>query len=371
MKAVHVIGVMSGTSCDGVSAALIRCTGGRPRVRVVASALRPFPATFRRTLLSLAQGMPAPAALFATARAALAQLEVKAVQELLRRSRVPARRIACLGSHGHTLFHAPRGVPPTTWQADDLALLAERTGMTAIGDFRSRDVAAGGEGAPLAPWAHRILYAHAREHRLILNLGGIANVTWLPAGGFPGAVRAFDTGPANLLMDALASRRGVRFDAGGRLAARGRAHEPALRRWLAHAYFRRRPPKSTGREVFGARLLPALRGLSAANALATASEFTARSVADQIARWLPHATARAAVYVGGGGARNPDLMRRFNRTLAPRPVRPLDRLGIRAQDVEAVCFALLAWARLRGKPNVLPAVTGARRAVSAGVICPA
>lgn len=371
MKSVYVIGLMSGTSCDGISAALIRCTGARPRVRLVASVLRPFPTSLRRTLLALAHGTPSPAAVFADARASLAQLEVKTARALLRQSRLTARRIACLGSHGHTLFHAPCGVLPTTWQADDLAALAEGTGISAIGDFRSRDVAAGGEGAPLAPWGHWILFAHPTEHRLILNLGGIANVTWLPAGSGAGGVRAFDTGPANMLMDALSARRGGRFDAGGRSAAAGRPHAPTLRRLLDHRYFWRRPPKSTGREVFGAQMLGALRGLSARDAMATASEFTAQSVAEQIRRWLPAATVRATVYAGGGGTRNPDLMRRLARTLAPRPLTVLDRLGIRSGDLEPVCFALLAWARLRGRPNVLPAVTGARRAVSAGVLAPA
>lgn len=369
MTVVYAIGLMSGTSCDGMSGVLVELAGSRPRLRVIASRLWPYPARFRGLLLRIASGTPVPAGILAKARAGIARAGARVAGELLRLGRVSRGRIACIGSHGQTLFHAPHGTLPTTLQVDDPSWIAEATGITTVGDFRSRDVAAGGEGAPLAPWAHWVLYRHPREPRLILNLGGIANVTWLPAGAPAGAVRAFDTGPANMLLDSLAGR--TRYDAGGRLAARGRVHGPTLRRLLGHPYFRRRPPKSTGREMFGAAVLGTFRGLPRADALATATEFTARSVAGQVDRWLPDAAARAAVYVGGGGVHNRELMRRLAIALAPRPIAPLDRLGVRAGDVEPACFALLAWARLRGLANTLPAVTGARRAVCAGLICPA
>jgi anhydro-N-acetylmuramic acid kinase len=294
---------------------------------------------------------------------------------LLNRARIPDRRVSVIGSHGHTLYHGPHDpAGPVTFQGGNLSRIAEETGIAVVGDFRPRDVAAGGEGAPLAPWAHWRLLTSPREPRLILNLGGIANVTWLPARARAGDVVAFDTGPANMLIDLLAERatRGrLSYDRDGAIAVRGRVDPRVLARLLAHPYFRRRPPKSTGREEFGAALLPAFRGLGLMDALATATVFTARSVEAQIGRWLPAGSRRAVVYVGGGGARNPVLMRALAGVLAPRRVRPVGDLGWPEQALEPVCFALLAVARLRGEPNVLPRVTGARRAVCAGVLVPA
>jgi anhydro-N-acetylmuramic acid kinase len=261
-----------------------------------------------------------------------------------------------------------------TFQVGNLSRIAEATRITVVGDFRPRDVAAGGEGAPLAPWAHWRLLSSPRESRIILNLGGIANATWLPARARSGDVIAFDTGPANMIMDLLAAQatRGrLTCDRAGRLATRGRPVPRVLSRLLAHPYFRRRPPKSTGREEFGATLLPAFRGLTAPDALATATAFTARSVAGQIVRWLPAAARHATVWVGGGGARNPALMRALSGALAPCPVNGIAGLGWPEEALEPVCFALLAVARLHGIPNVLPRVTGARRAVCAGVVVPA
>jgi anhydro-N-acetylmuramic acid kinase len=366
------IGLMSGTSCDGMSGALIRLAGNRPAVRLVSWTTIPYPAEIRGFLLGLAAGEKTTAAQVARAGALIADYSIHAVSRLCRHARVGPGRVAFIGVHGHTLYHTPgEGI---TFQAGDLSRIAEVSGITTVGDFRTRDVAAGGQGAPLAPWPHWVLFAHRRDHRLILNLGGIANVTWLPAGRGPKSVVAFDTGPANMIMDALAEKYsdGRRVcDAGGRLAARGRMHGRVLVRLLRHPYFRRRPPKSTGREEFGAGILPSFRGLSAADALATATELTARSVASQVARWLPAEARVATVYAGGGGCRNPALMRQLRLALAPRRLLPLNALGLPEQAVEPVCFALLGHARLSGRPNVLPRVTGAARAVSSGVIVPA
>jgi anhydro-N-acetylmuramic acid kinase len=202
-------------------------------------------------------------------------------------------------------------------------------------------------------------------------LGGIANVTWLPAGGTLKQVQAFDTGPGNMLIDLLAGtyRHGCRtFDRNGALAARGKIHGPTLRRLMLHPFFARQPPKSTGREQFGAILAGHFSRLSISDALSTATELTALSAARQITRWLPPAAGRAAVYVSGGGTRNLELMHRLSRYLAPRPVFRISALGYSEQSLEPVCFALLAHARLAGRINILPQVTGARRPASAGVI---
>ncbi len=349
--------------------------GRRPRVRLLAWGQTAYPAQFRRILLDLASGRPAPGREFAHVAEALAANGARLIRRLLQKAAIPPHRLRCLGFHGHTLYHGPRERPwPASWQAGDLSRLAEISGITVVGDFRARDIAAGGEGAPLAPFAHRILFSHPRRHRLILNVGGIANITWLPAAGACGRVRAFDTGPGNMLMDSLAgihSRGGKFRDENGTLAAQGKVDRRALRRLLAHPFFDRMPPKSTGREEFGGSLLRYFSGLSAADALSTAAHFTASSAARQIDRWLPEAARTADVYVGGGGARNPELMRRLRAFLAPRKVLPVASLGMPEQALEPACFALLADARMMNRPNVFPQTTGARRAVSAGVIAPA
>jgi len=388
------IGLMSGTSCDGMSAALVRLKGSRPAVRLVSWITVPYPPKVRGFLLGLAAGGESrrsansksavrrtslaaagertAAAQVARAGSLVAEYSSRAVSRLCLRARVRPGRVAFIASHGHTLYHAPgEGI---TFQSGDISRIAETAGITVVGDFRTRDVAAGGQGAPLAPWPHWVLFAHRREHRLILNLGGIANVTWLPAGSGPGSVRAFDTGPGNMILDALAERhyRGrLACDVGGRLAARGRVDPRVLGRLLRHPFLAQRPPKSTGREEFGSGILPAFRGLSAEDSLATATELTALTVAGQIARWLPAGSRAAAVYAGGGGCRNPVLMGRLREALAPRRLLWLHALGLPESAVEPVCFAILGHARLCGRPNVLRRVTGAVRAVSSGVIVPA
>lgn len=369
-----VAGLMSGTSCDGHTGALAELKGKRPWVRLLAWGHSPYPAEFRHSLLMLASARPAPAREFALVSQRLAANGAGLIRRLLIKAGISPRRLHCLGFHGHTLFHGPRERPrPASWQAGDLSLLAEAAGVTVVGDFRSRDIAAGGEGAPLAPFGHWLLFVHPRRPRIILNLGGIANVTWLPAAASSRQVRAFDTGPGNMLMDSLAgiySRGRQRLDRNGALAARGRVDIRVLRRLLSSPFFVRRPPKSTGREEFGNSLLGLFRRLSAADALSTAAQFTAVTIARQISRWLPGAAGRAEVFVGGGGARNSELVRRLRILLAPRKILPISRLGMPEQALEPVCFALLADARLGNRPNVFPQATGARRAVCAGVIAP-
>jgi len=371
---MHAIGLMSGTSCDGMAGALLTLHDRRPAVRLKAWTRLPYPQRVRDFLLALAAGSHTNAAAVARAGEIIAEWSARTATRLARLARIPLRRVAFIGTPGHTLYHSPDDTSgPVTYQAGNLSRIAELTGVTVVGDFRTRDVAAGGQGAPLAPYAHWVLFTHAREPRLILNLGGVANVTWLPARAKPGDVAAFDTGPANMILDALAgkfSRGRLRCDMDGRLAAKGTVHPKVLARLLAHRYFSLRPPKSTGREEFGAPILPAFRGLLAPDALATATALTAASVADQIRRWLPALARTATVYAGGGGTRNPTLMRHLREALAPRRMLPLLALGYPEGAVEPACFALLAQARLRGCPNVLPNVTGARRAVCAGVIAP-
>jgi anhydro-N-acetylmuramic acid kinase len=278
--------------------------------------------------------------------------------------------VAAICSHGQTVWHRPpagarRGA---TLQLGDAATIAERTGCAVVSDFRTRDVAAGGHGAPLVPWADRLLFSVPGRARALQNIGGIGNVTWLPPHGSDEAAFAFDTGPGNALIDAaveLATDRRLGFDRDGALAARGEVDGELLADLLRHPYFAAEPPKSTGREEFGrpfvVRLVEAMRPEGDRDWLdlvATLTELTARTIADAYARWLVPRGVHEVV-ITGGGARNPTLVGRIRALLAPLPVVDAAELGIDADAKEAVAFALLAWAHLHGIPANLPAATGA------------
>jgi len=374
------VGLMSGTSADGVDAALVEISGlsrprgpsgGRPTVRTLAALTVPYPAAFRARLL----GLPHVDAL------GLARLDVEvgerlaaAVLRVLARARVPARRVAFVASHGHTAAHVPaRGRGGATLQIGQPAVIAERTGIRTVADFRPRDVAAGGEGAPLVPFLDRLLLARPGRVVACQNVGGIANVTAL--GPRVGDLVAFDTGPGNMAIDlAVAHATGGRrrYDAGGAMAAAGTVDEGMLRALLAHPYLRRRPPKSTGREEFGAAFVrPWLARAGTPRArrdrVATFTAFTAASIADAYRRFLPHV---AECVVSGGGAHNVTLMRRLAVELPGTEVVSSAARGIDPDAKEAVAFALLGWAHLEGIPNTVPAATGARHAVIGGAVWP-
>jgi anhydro-N-acetylmuramic acid kinase len=361
------LGLMSGTSCDGVSAALARFDGRR--VRVIAAATQPYPAAFAARLRAAA-ALAAPE--LSALDVALGERFAQAAQRLLRQARWPARRVAVIGSHGHTVYHGPGDVVPSTLQLGCPAVIAERLGRPVVADFRPRDVAAGGEGAPLVPAFDEAFFGGGPV-RALLNLGGIANVTVVGRGLAP---LAFDTGPGNTLMDELvqARTRGRRrYDPGGRLAARGAVDARALARLWRHPYFRRPPPKSTGRETFNQDVLRRAFGRALAqrpdDVLATVTYFTAWSVARGLRRFVPHPVTE--VIVSGGGVRNRTLMRHLARCLAPAPVRRLERYGIPAQAKEPVAFAYFALQHLRGRPHHAPSATGARSRRPLGSLTPA
>jgi anhydro-N-acetylmuramic acid kinase len=360
------IGLMSGTSLDGIDAALVEIDH-RGRAQLLATGAEPMPDALHRQLLRLCQAERIGFAELAEAEDAFCRLQARAATRLLETSGTPRETIAAIGSHGQTIEHAPwghAGGPAYTLQLDNPSLLAELTGCAVVADFRRRDLAAGGQAAPLAPLFHQALFRCEGEWRLVLNLGGFANLTLLPPAESDAEVIGFDTGPANVLLDAWHARhRGGRFDADGAWAAAGQADEALLERLLAEPFFHRPPPRSTGREVFHLEWLA--RHLTGAEApvdvQATLAELTAASVAlgVEMARERLAAPPAAALIPCGGGAHNPDLLARLARRLPETPLVASRDWGWPADWLEAGAFAWLAWRRLAGLPGNLPSVTGA------------
>ena len=354
-------GLMSGTSLDGVDAVLAAFRD--TRTQVLASSHVAFDAGLRAELLALNAPGANELERAALAGNALARHYARAIAALDMHKHGQVRAIGC---HGQTVRHRPE--KDFTLQIGNAALLAELTGIAVVADFRSRDLAAGGQGAPLAPAFHAAAFASRDEDRVALNLGGIANISWLPRAG---PIVGFDTGPANCLMDLWSARHlGSTHDTGGAWAAGGTLDAALLARLLEDPFFAAPPPKSTGRDLFnGAWLEAKLRGGEDPRAVqATLLELTARSIADAMAR---HAPGARRVIACGGGARNDALMRRLSALLAPAVVESSDRHGLAPELVEATAFAWLARQAVEGRPGNLPSVTGARGARVLGAYYPA
>ncbi len=377
---MRVIGLMSGTSADGVDAALVEWPDGaeaRP-FRLLAQREEAFPAELQARVHALAAGRCAPG----EALRELASLDVElgerfaaAAAALASDAGVSLDRVDAIASHGQTVAHHPE--LRATLQIGDPSVIAERTGCTTVADFRTRDVAAGGEGAPLAPFFHLAAFAEPGEARAVLNLGGIANVTWLPRGAAPDDVVAFDVGPANALVDGvvqLLTDGAERMDRDGARARRGSVDDALLARLLDDEFLRRPPPKSTGRERYGLAEAEALarEWRDAArpdeDLVATLVAFTAEAVGRACRDFLPGAPDR--VLVGGGGAQNPALMQALAGVLPDAVVEPFDAAGVPAGAAEAMAFSLMGRNALLGLPNHLPRTTGATRAAVLGEIVP-
>ena len=366
MAAPLYLGLISGTSADGIDVALASFAR---KPKLLASLTHPYPDDLRRRILALAQG-DGRIALdeFGALDVEIARAFAAAAMKLLRREGITADQIRALGSHGQTVRHRPLGPAPYTMQLGDPNVIAELTGITTVADFRRRDIAAGGHGAPLAPAFHAAMLARDKPastkiSRVVLNLGGIANITILP-GDEKQPLRGFDTGPASCLLDAWIGKHLDRpYDKDGAYAASGRIDETLLKRLLSDPYFAEAPPKSTGREVFHLTWLNEhLRGLALApkHVQATLVALSAITIADAI---RAHARSAREVWVCGGGVHNPVLMAAIADALAPIPVESIAELGIDPDFVEAMTFAWLARERLddRAAPNV-HTVTGARGA---------
>lgn len=361
---VLLVGLMSGTSLDGIDAALVDFSAERPRT--LAAVCHPYPPQLREEAMALqASGVNEldRAARFANE---LARTYADATAAVLATAGVSAKDVRAIGCHGQTVRHQPAA--GYSIQLNSPALLAEQTGITVVADFRSRDIAAGGQGAPLVPAFHSAVFGHAVTPRAILNLGGIANLTYLRPGH---AVTGFDCGPANLLMDGWIERHeGLTYDVEGAWAEGGHVLPELLADLAADQFFSVSPPKSCGRDEFNLAWLDrSLKGSERPQDVqATLMELTASTVADALSRWCAEAEE---LFVCGGGAHNTALMARLATKLPNRRVASTDSLGLSPDWVEAVAFAWLAWQALEGKPGNLPAVTGARGARVLGAIYPA
>lgn len=364
------VGLMSGTSLDAMDAALVR-VHGPDRVELVAFASRPFSAGERKEIRAALDG--GPPQLYARLHVALAGWAAEAVDQVLAQASVHADALAFIAFPGQTIWHEP---PHVTWQLGQPAVLAERFGVRVVSDFRARDVAAGGQGAPLVPVADVLLFGAADHGRVLLNLGGIANFTYVHRRDREEGAFACDTGPGMMVIDRVAQLTdpALPYDVDGRLASQGRVHEPTLAGLLADPFFALPPPKSTGRERFGDAYAERLaEQLPGADGVATAVALTARSAAQAIARSVP---PDAEVLVSGGGSRHPLLMTMLRDALthagaARGGVRRFEDVYFAAEAKEAVAFALLGYLTLHGQPGNLPAATGARGARVLGSITPA
>lgn len=364
---MRAIGVMSGTSLDGVDAALIEIDGSPGAIdwRLVSFLSREYDGSQREAIHRAITAGSAPALCRLHAR--LGEWFADAALAVCEQAGVSPRDIGVIGSHGQTVWHEPPAAERgATLQLGDAATIAERTGIPVVSDFRTRDIAAGGQGAPLVPWADLNLYA-ADYPRALLNIGGIGNVTRVPARGVDEPLLAFDTGPGNVLINAaaeLATSGGSAYDRDGLLAREGSVDQTLLAELLQHPYYAARPPKSTGREVFGRPYVEEIVRSRSANSradwcslVATMTELTAVTIAEALERWVLPLGAEELV-VTGGGARNPRLIELLRQRLAVR-VRTGEEAGIDSDAKEAIAFAALAWAHVQGIPGNVPAATGA------------
>jgi anhydro-N-acetylmuramic acid kinase len=368
---VLVVGLMSGTSLDGIDAALVELNESvqKPEWRVLGFTEQPYTAQQRQTIHDAITHGNADS--LCRLHADLGEWFAEAALRVCNDAGVAPQSVSAIGSHGQTVWHVPpqAGRRGATLQLGCPATIAERTGIDVISDFRTRDIAAGGEGAPLVPWVDRMLFAHDTRSRVLQNIGGMANLTRVPPRDQPAPLLAFDTGPGNALIDAaveLATNGAQTYDRDGALAARGAVDDALLRELLAHPYFDREPPKSTGRELFGRPLVEEIVArvqprddASWANVVATFTEMTARTITDAITRWVVPQGADEVI-ITGGGAHNGHLVSRMRALLAPIPVHADENvLGVQPAAKEALAFAALAWAHLLRVPGNVPEATGA------------
>jgi len=383
-----VIGLMSGTSMDGVTAALVDIEEeqkeiplkptSRLRVKLLTSETFSFPYEVREELLRLSETGDIHE--LCDMNFFLGEVFAQAALDIVAKAGRELSEISLIGCHGQTMCHHPRGLKkynfrrPSTLQIGEIDVIAERTGITTIGDFRPRDIAAGGEGAPLIPYVDHVLFSSPERSRVLLNIGGIANVTYLPAGAGPNEIKAFDTGPGNMVIDRIVQKLSggkLAYDVSGAMAAKGEINESLLKELMEHPFIKRKPPKSTGREEFGEPFAIWLleeareRGLGPEDLVATVTAFTVESIVENCRRFLGPFEELIA---SGGGVRNLTIMRWLAERLPGVKVTTTEEYGIPVQAKEAVGFAILAYQALKKRPNNVPAATGAKEHVVMGKI---
>ncbi len=351
---------MSGTSLDGIDVAIVDFS--RAARSIVAFRSTPYAAPVRDAILAVSNTTTTTAAI-SRLNFQLGELYSKAVRETCRRNGLPLESVNLIGCHGQTIYHESGR---NTMQIGEPAVIAERLGIPVVSDFRPRDIASGGKGAPLAPFADFLLFRHRRLSRVALNIGGIANIAAIPAGAKPEDVVAFDTGPGNMVIDALVreySDGAQLCDFGGEIASRGVINAPLLTELLKDPYYRARPPKTAGREQYGVEFLDRLKrsGLSMPDLIATATALTAVTIANAIKR-------TDEVIVSGGGAHNPRILNQLSGRLPGVRIVTSQEFGIDPDAKEAIAFAILARETWLRRPGNLPSATGARRAVVLGQV---
>ena len=388
MKEVrHVVGMMSGTSVDGVDAALVEISGtdSEPKVKLLAFENKPYPPQVREKIFLLFTPANATVDKVGYMNFLLGEIYAKSALSVIEKAGMKPEEIDVIGSHGQTIWHAPSpespdGIPVAyTVQIGEGSVIAERTGILTVSDFRVADMAAGGQGAPLVPFSEYLLYRREKETILLQNIGGIGNMTVMPAGAKPRDVFAFDTGPGNMIIDAVISAvtGGEKtYDAGGETAAKGRVCNALLDILKEEPYYRQPLPKTTGREHFGVQYTEKILSwwkenpIPVEDLLATVTDLTAYSIADAYERYVLPKYRASEIIVGGGGSYNATLLRFMKERFAPHgvAVRTQEDLGLSSDAKEAVAFALMADCCMRGKANTLPSVTGAEHPAVMGKI---
>ena len=372
------IGLMSGTSADSIDAACVRFAGAPPRLdwELLSFVTLPMTAELRQEIFAAFRPETGTVDKLCQLNFTLGEWFAKASLEAVKAANLTPAQVDFIGSHGQTVWHIPpnsgEGVA-STLQLGNPAVIAERTGITVVSDFRSRDMAAGGQGAPLVPFVDNLLLSHPTLSRAVQNIGGIGNVTWLPAGG-AGEAFGFDTGPGNMLLDRAAevlTQGQMHCDMDGKMAFAGKIQENFLQKWMAEEpYFTRKPPKSTGRELFGVQrcdvYLKEMAGLSKEDILATLTAFTARSTAAAYKNFLP--ALPDEVLLCGGGARNPAIAAMLQKELPQSRIGRTEDAGLPGDSKEAGAFAGLGYETMNRRPGNLPAATGAKGPVILGSI---
>jgi anhydro-N-acetylmuramic acid kinase len=368
---------MSGTSADGIEVALARISGAPPRLnaKLLNHTSITFPTELRKEILRVAEQQPISAGDLSQLNFRLGEVFAEAALAACRRFRVAPKKIALIGSHGQTIFHQGRPVPylgrPTasTLQIGEASIIAARTSITTVADFRPADIAQGGQGAPLVPYADYLLYRHEKLGRISLNLGGIANITVIPAAAKPSQILAFDTGPANMLIDALVAhftRSRQRYDKDARMAQQGRPIPALVDELMRDPYLKLKLPKSTGREYYGHAYLENILRLGRRyktkpnDLIRAATIFTALSIVDALNRFVLPKTKTHQLIVSGGGAHNPLILAQLTAALPQIEIVRSPQLGVPEDAKEAFAFAILAYETFHGRPSNLPSATGAR-----------